>query len=112
MTYEQYWNGDVWMVEAFRESDKLRQKRNNELAWLQGAYILRAIDATVGNMARKRGEQPSQYPDAPLPIGDERESRSEDDEKAKEDRELAIARLYMNNMVRFGKGWGKSQGGR
>lgn len=112
MTYEQYWYGDVWMVEAFRESDKLRQKRNNELAWLQGAYILRALDATVVNMMRKRGEQPSQYPDAPFPIGDERESRSADDEKAKEDRELAIARLYMNNMVRFGKDWGKSKGGR
>ena len=49
MTYEQYWYGDVWMVRAFLEAERLRKKRQrdeiNFTAYLQGMYIYDAISS-------------------------------------------------------------------
>lgn len=107
MTYEQYWYGDVWMVEAFRESHKLKQRYENQTAWMIGGYVLRAIDATVGNMTRKQGAQMAEYP--AMPVGEDKERESAQKTQEEEDREAALAKLYMFNMVRMGKAWGKQQ---
>ena len=45
MTYEQFWDGDCWMVKSYREAHKLRNKRDNEQAWLIGRYVYDAVCA-------------------------------------------------------------------
>lgn len=99
MTYEQYWYGDPLMVRAFYQADKLRQQRMNDEAWLHGAYVYRALDATVGNVFRKQGTKPSEYPKNP--IGLEKEQRQEEQD------EETYALAYMTSMVAAGANWKK-----
>lgn len=70
MTYEQYWHGNVWMVEAFREADKLKQKRKNQELWLQGMYVYEAIcDASpILRDFAKKGTKAVPYRDKPYEI--------------------------------------------
>ena len=101
MTYDEYWNGDPLMVRAFYKAHKLKQEMLDAEAWLHGMYVLRALDASVGNMFRKSGTQPSEYPKQP--------SGTQEAEKAQmdEEDELNFARAYMENMVLAGKNWHK-----
>lgn len=66
MTWDQYWYGDVWMVEAFREADRLRQERMNEQLWLQGLYVFDAMSCAVQNGNRTKKTDPiAKYPPEP-----------------------------------------------
>ncbi len=105
MTYEQYWYDDPLMVRAFYKADKLRQSKTDYQAWLTGVYIKTAIEATVGNVVREKGTQPISYPDKPYSFKEEEKRKEKTAEK--EAQEEAFARLYMYNMVRAGKEWGK-----
>lgn len=101
MSYELYWFGDTWLVEAYRKADRLKQERENEHAWLQGVYQGMAISSTIGNAFLQKGATPYRYPDKPLDLS--KEDKQEEDEA----NDTAFAKLYMNNMVRAGKNWGK-----
>lgn len=103
MTYEQYWYGDVWMVRAYRNADVQRQKRQNNEAWLQGLYIWDAVAKAVSNLGLKKGEKPQEYVKEPFDIfGDNEKKR-----KAIEEQELLQAKIYMRQMERAGRDWGK-----
>ena len=43
MPYDLYWDGDPQAVRAFREADRMRQKRANTEAWIQGMYVYDAV---------------------------------------------------------------------
>ena len=107
MTYEQYWYGDPHMVRAYYAAEKMRQRRVNEEAWLHGAYVYRALDATVGNMMRKKGTQAVQYPSTPISLdGDTQEAPNTE---RQEEQESVYAMAYMTNMVLAGKKWGQKK---
>lgn len=104
MTYDQYWYGDVWMVRAFREAERLRQKREDELAWLCGAYVRWAIDSTICNAFREKSAKKVQYPAEPASAELDRKRQVEKKKKA-EEQEATFAKAYMMNMLRAGKDW-------
>lgn len=106
MTYEQYWYDDPLMVRAFYKADKIRQKRINDEAWLYGAYVYRALDATVGNVFRQKGSKPSEYPLQPFEVNDEPKVEEKKTE-SQEELEEAYAKAYMTNMILAGKNWKK-----
>ena len=108
MTYEQYWYGDPLMVRAFYKAYKVRQQQVNTEAWLYGAYVYRALDATVGNAFRKKGAEMAAYPQKPAEINLGEEET--DFERAKrEEQEAVFAQAYMTNMVFAGKNWKKKE---
>lgn len=107
MTYDQYWYGDVHMARAFYKADRLRQKRMNEEAWLHGAYVLRALDATVCNAFRKKGDPPSEYPKEPIWDDEWDEDYRQVMTEEREETEALYAEAYMTNMMLAGKNWGK-----
>lgn len=43
MTAAEYWDGDCTLVKAYREAQRLRDEREDTLAWLQGRYIYDAL---------------------------------------------------------------------
>lgn len=88
------------MVRAFYEADKLKRQRVDEEAWLQGLYVCRALEATVGNMFRKSGAKPSKYPSEPFGLEEEKKPQNEEAEEL-------FAQAYMMNMVMAGKNWKK-----
>lgn len=103
MTYEQYWYGDVWMVRAYRNADIQRQKRHNNESWLQGLYIWDAVSKAVSNLSLKKGQQPLEYVKEPFDIFGDKEKRKEETEE----QEALRAKIYMRQMERAGRDWGK-----
>lgn len=102
MTWEQYWDGDVWAVESFRKLDRIKKERKNQELWLQGMYFYEGLGCVVHNALKKKGDPLEHYPSEPYPLYENTNSR----EKIEED-EVRLARIYMNNMMRAGKNWGK-----
>lgn len=108
MTYEQYWFGDPLMVRAYYKAEKLRRERADEEAWLSGQYTYSALNATVGNMFRKPGQAPAEYPKEPISLTQKREKEREKTEKEKE-QEAIWAKAWMESFVNAGKNFGKNK---
>ena len=107
MTYEQYWYDDPLMVRAFYKAHELRRKMVDEEAWMSGLYVLGALNATVGNMFRKPGTTPAEYPPEPYFTKKEREKREKTEEEKK--RESLAALAWMSSFVQAGKNWEKNK---
>lgn len=67
MPYELYWDGRPELVIPYRRADVLRQKRENNNAWLQGAYIRLAVASTLDKKAK--------YPKQPIEIDTPHEAK-------------------------------------
>lgn len=104
MTYDEYWHGDVHMARAFYKADRLRQKRMNDEAWLYGAYVGKAIEATICNAFRKSGSPPAEYPKEPIWVEEPEEGA---DKREQDERDAVYAQAYMMNMFMAGQNWGK-----
>lgn len=99
------------MVRAFREADRLRQQRMNANAHLQGLYIYEALldVSPVLHAFAKKGTKPIKYRQKPYELFGEKENKkTEDEKKRREESERLQAKIYMRQMVRVGKGWGKN----
>lgn len=71
MSYDEFWNQDVELVEAYREAQELRERRRNQELWLQGMYIYEALcDASpLFRFSMKKGTvKPEPYAKEPYPI--------------------------------------------
>ena len=71
MSYDDFWNGDVSMVKAYRLSYELKEKRKNQELWLQGMYFYEALcDASpLFRFSMKKGIiKPEPYLKEPYPI--------------------------------------------
>lgn len=82
MTAEQYLDGDCRLVKYYREADKLRQQRQNEMLWLQGMYVYDAILDASPVLAAFGGSEPRPYPDRPYAITKE-EAAAREEERIK-----------------------------
>ena len=109
MTYEQYWYGDPLMVRAFYKANELKREKADQEAWLNGLYMMSAINATVCNMFRKSGTAPSEYPSEPYSMQKKRE-KEELEDQAKKDQEATFALAWMSSFVQAGKNWGNKKG--
>lgn len=103
MTYEQYWEGDSWLVKDYRKAQELKRDEMNWQAWLQGMYIYEAIAdiapilhpfAKKGTRARKYTEKPYEFkkPEKKLSI-----SETDKEAKARSDRILGKMMAAMNH---------------
>lgn len=86
MTPNEFWHGDTALHKAYREAQKLKDKKRNQDLWLQGLYVYEAIiDASpILRFTTKRDVKPLPYPDEPYPITpEERREREERIEREK-----------------------------
>lgn len=90
MSYDEFWNGDVSMVAAYRKADELRLKQKNYELWLQGMYMYEALcDASpLFRFTMKSGTiKPEPYVKEPYPVtAIEAREREERAAKAREER--------------------------
>lgn len=99
MTYDEFWNGNVSMVKAYRKAYDLRRRHENEMLWMQGFYVRDALISTVGNMFAKKGSATQKYPDEPYPITqDEIAEREARKQRAKEERMKAQFAAFVQSM--------------
>lgn len=92
MSYEQYWDGDVSAHRAFREADKIRTRRRNQEAWLQGAYFYEALCDAASLFRGMKPSRPQSYRKEPYDI-------DEEDRKQREEAEAREKYLRMKDKV-------------
>ena len=100
MTWEQYWYGDVWMVEGFREADKLNRRRTSAAAHMMGMYIYEAFCdvAPVLHAFAKKGTKPIPYRTEPYPMRGEEKTKLESSQEIENER--LKAQLFFRNWAR------------
>ena len=64
MSYEEFYEKDVYLVKIYRKMDKIREEKKNAEMWIQGMYIYEAISTTLYNMFAKKAGQ--SFPDSIL----------------------------------------------
>lgn len=50
MSYDEYWNKDVWLVKAYRDSFEMKRDYDNQQLWMNGIYVFNAIGTAVANI--------------------------------------------------------------
>ena len=102
MTYDEFWNQDVRLVEAYRKAAELRDKRRNQELWPQGMYIYEALcDASpLFRFSMKKGTvKPEPYVKEPYPITSaEIKERQEREARQKEERLKAEFAVFAEQM--------------
>ena len=100
MSYDDFWNGDVSMVKAYRLASELRDKRMNQELWLQGRYIYDAL-CSVSPLFRfsTKAQRSEPYVNEPYPIT-AAEVREREERKAREEEERFKAEfaLYVERL--------------
>ena len=91
MTYDQYWHGDPWSLKYYKDAHNLRNRRENEMLWVNGIYMVNALSVAIGNAFSKKGTPPKKYLEKPLDIFPKTEAE-EAAEMERKQREL-IAKL-------------------
>lgn len=102
MTYELFYQSDVNLVKSYREAEKLRQKRVNEEAYIQGMYIYEGVYSIIYNTwCRDKNQKAMTYPSKPYSLFKE---DIEKDEETKIKEEQAKAAVWMEQIAsRFSK---------
>ena len=102
MSYDEFWDGDVSAVKAYRKAYELREKRRNQELWLQGMYFYEALcDASpLFRFTMKKGSiKPEPYVKEPYPITEsEVRERKERDARQKEERLKAEFAAFAERM--------------
>lgn len=81
MTYEEYWQGDPWLVVSYREAHDLKREMRNQEMYIQGRYIYDGFSAVMAQFmgalsGKKSKAEQAKYPDYPYAIT-EREKAEE-----------------------------------
>lgn len=102
MSYDEFWNGDVSAVRAYRKANELRDKRMNENLWLQGRYFYDALCAAspLYRFTMKKGiVKPEPYIKEPYPITEaEILEREEREARLREERLKAAFATFVEHM--------------
>lgn len=87
MTWDQYWYGDVWMAETFREAERLRIERINSQAHLMGLYVYEALCdvSPILHAFAKKGTKPIPYPTEPYGLSQKESPKKEEGPKLSEE---------------------------
>ena len=102
MSYDEFWNGDVHMVKAYRKANELQDRRNNQNMWMQGRYFYDALCAAspLYRFSMKKGIiKPEPYTKEPYPITEaELREREEREAKARAERLKAEFTAFAERM--------------
>ena len=102
MTYNEFWNKDVRLVEVYRKAAELRDRHRNREMWIQGMYIYEALcDASpLFRLSMKGGfVKPEPYVKEPYPITEaEIKERERREAKLKEERLKAEFAAFAERM--------------
>ena len=107
MSFNEFWYGDAGIVVMYRETNKLKLKRQDENNWMIGMYVYEAIldCSPILHPFSKRGTKPLPYAEKPYLMDklDEQikteEQRKAEEEQMKENERLKFM-VQMNNWFR------------
>ena len=100
MSADEFWNCDPRMYRVYREKDRLENERKNELLWMSGVYITRAIGACFSNE-----NNPNPYPEKPFSLGEaEKEEEMPTDDEIQRTPQYIHLLDWMNNVNKQKRG--------
>ena len=99
MTYDEFWNDKPIKAKFYREMEKVKQEKMNEQLWLQGVYMTKAIEATVGNMLRGKKGTPIKYPNEPFPITAQESEKKREEQALREQQEISAKFMNMAHSI-------------
>ena len=91
MTYEEFWNGPVWLVESYREAYEMRLENEEIARHRQGMYFFQALKVAMQGFSKDRSHI-EKYPDRPWPI-----TQKAAQEREEQDYRNYIARMRANS---------------
>lgn len=104
MSAEEFWDGDSWLVKAYREAYRIRVENEEKVAdrnaWRIGEYIrfaLASVPITVNGFAPK-GHHMQKYPEKPFAMQAEEQKR-EDTRKKQEANKQEMAQAVFHAFV-------------
>lgn len=103
MSYEEYWYGETSLVWDYIEADKVRQERENAMAWWQGVYVYNALTSalSVCELFRAKGHKPTPYPKQPYDLFPKEKTPEEKEREEEAQRLRAIA--YFDSLIAHNK---------
>lgn len=114
MSYREFWEGEGWLVKSYREAHRIRTDEINHAAWLNGVYVLKALNAGVPvvltGVVKERVKLP-EFPETPIDFSEKGTADAE-----RKQMELQKARMQMiaeqfNATFRKKHGMDKDKGG-
>lgn len=69
MSADEFWNCDPRMYRVYREKDRIATEKQNEMLWIQGAYVYQAILLAAPRLNSLKPEEPLPYPLKPFDLG-------------------------------------------
>lgn len=83
------------MVRSYYKADRVKTERLNYEAWLYGVYTTKALEATLGNVFKKKGAKPIEYPEKPIEFykSEEDKNKAERDKEQEKERLRLVAKL-------------------
>ena len=82
MTYREFWEMESSLVIFYRKAYRIKQDEINHSAWLQGLYIVQALNSGVPvvlNGMMKQVKDLPNYPSKPIEFSDKSEKKVEED---------------------------------
>lgn len=93
MSSAEYWDGDASLPRYFRKAFKMRQERENELAWLHGLYFYDAVTSAMSHLSKDKKDHRGY---TPKPYASSKEE-FEEEEKEKTEEAQAQAEVWMKS---------------
>ena len=95
MTPAEYWDGDASLPRAFRKACEMRQKRENQQAWINGLYTYDALMSALSHLSPNKSSHKN-YAVKPYSF-DAKESEQDRENKVAEAQ--AQAEVWMRSWV-------------
>ena len=98
MTYNDFWFGPAFMVQFYRDANKLRIRQQDENNWMIGMYVYEAIldCSPILHAFSKKGTKPLPYSDKPFLMDKLREKTEAEKEQEKENERLKAIVHFTN----------------
>ena len=99
MPWDLYWEGPSWLVRSYRDAHKVKEKEINRNAWLNGFYVMQAlqtgIPVVLAGMLKQHVDLPK-FPDEPIKF----EHKTEKEVKVEqEDKQMQLQVAKMHEMM-------------
>ena len=104
MSYHDYWFGQAYMTQFYRDAHKLKIRQQDENNWMLGMYVYEAIldCSPILHAFSKKGTKPLQYSEKPYLMDKLRDKTEAEKEQEKENERLK-AIIHFNNWYKMTK---------
>jgi len=104
MSYDEYWYGDAYLVQFYRDSYKLKMRYDDVFMWKQGMYIYEALCdvSPILHAFSKKGTKPLQYRTKPM-SEEIKDIKTEYEKEVEVKNERLKARIFFERWARATK---------